>query len=358
MGKFLRVLVFILLALCIGALVLGILLFNKRELLKGRAQRLEKAIKEFDAVIEAEPGTMDTVPSDPEKDISPCQAEIPEPLEYNDFWKKYNYNAEVQNPKSMVSTSSRDAELMTYFIKDAAGNKRIKGPGTMDGVLTDLLKQAETQYNLLNTTRQQLADLRKELISTIKDFNEKKNDHRQALIKIKGLEEQITRLEAKIAELENKIAELEAQITPLKDQIAEQERKIAEQEELITEKNRELETLKKNLGETAKSNSGDVKVWQGQMEAGIKGTVLLVNREWQFVIFQLEDQFLQELIGKNPDAEIPQLDLWVKRPDKAATIVTKIRMLQVRKSEKLATADVLTEWQQMPLQEGDLVFFE
>ena len=44
MGKLLRVLVVILLLLSIGALALGILLFNKRELLKARAQKLETAI--------------------------------------------------------------------------------------------------------------------------------------------------------------------------------------------------------------------------------------------------------------------------------------------------------------------------
>lgn len=356
MGKFLKVLVIILFILSALALAGSVMLFMKRELLKGRTQRLEKAIKELDAVIEAEPGLMEPKPQDVEKDMSDCEAEIPQEIIYNDFWSTYKYNLEVQDPRSMLNTSARDRELRKYFAVDAAGNKRIKGPGTMDAVLSDLFKAAEAQYNLLNETRQQLSGLRKELLATIELYNQKKMDHRNALIKIKELEEEIERLKARVAELEERVAELEAQIQPLKDQIAEQERLIAEQEEAIGEKDREIERLNKILGEKS-SPSDQGQTFGGQLEPGIKGEVMLVNQEWQFCIFKMSDAFFEEITGGEPDADIPQIDLWVKRPGEAEQIVTKIRMLQVKKEDKLATADILIEWKQLPMHEGDVVFY-
>lgn len=362
MGKLLKVFVVILLVLSIGALTLGIMLFLKREILKGRTQRLEQAIRDFDAVIESVPGVKASKPTYEELDLSPCEAELPDTVEHNDFWSaRYKHDLEVQEPQEMVRTAARDRELQTYIIKDpATGQKRIKGPGTMDQVLKDLYQKAETQYTRLTETRQALADLRDELVATIKKFNIEKNDHRRSLVKIKELEEEIVRLKAKIEELENKVAELEAQIAPLKDQIAEQERTIAALEEQLEEKTREIEGLKARVssGAAAGEDMAGAGVPAKNIEAGIKGEVILVNPEWKFVIFKVEDSFFTELTGDDPDAAIPQIELWVKRPDKQETIVTKIRMLQLRKAEKLATGDILSDWQQMPVQKGDIVFFQ
>lgn len=357
MKTFLKVLVIILLLLSIAALTFGVMLFMKRELLKGRTQRLEKAVKEFDAVIEAVPAVMDPVPKNPELDISRCEAEIPETLEFNNFFASYKYNLEAQ-ADVMVNTSSRNQELMSYFVTDAAGNKRIKGPGTMDNVLVELRTKAEAQYNLLNETREQLTALRKELISTIEKHNAKMMDHRHALIKIKELEALIEQLREQIATLEAKVAELEAQIQPLKDQIAEQEKLLAEQEEQITEKDREIERLTKLAGDKPSPDGSVVVDMGGRIEPGVKGEIVLVNKEWQFCVFRMTDQMYQEITGGNPDADIPQIDLWVKRLGDDGKIVSKIRMLQVKREQKLATADIMTDWQQLPLQQGDVVFFQ
>ena len=124
MKTFLKVLVILLFLASIAALTFGVMLFMKRELLKGRTQRLEKAIKEFDAVIEAEAPVMEPLPKDVEIDLSPCNDEIPETLDFNTFWTTYKYSLELQS-EIMISTSSRNRELMSYFVMDAAGNKHL-----------------------------------------------------------------------------------------------------------------------------------------------------------------------------------------------------------------------------------------
>ncbi len=341
----------------IAALTFGVLLFMKRELLKGRTQRLEKAIKEFDAVIEAEAPVMEPLPKDVELDMSPCNDDIPETLDFNTFWTTYKYSLELQS-EIMVSTSSRNRELMAYFVMDAAGNKHLKGPGTMDNALNDLKDRAEDQYNLMNETREQLTALRKELIATIERHNEKMMDHRRSLIEITRLEGIIRDLKAKIAELENTIAGLEAEIINLKDQIAELERQITELEETLVERDEEIVRLKKLLSERPADADNEVRDWAGIVDPGIKGKVVLVNPEWKFCIFEMTDQLFNEVTGGKTDEEIQRMDLWIKRAGDDEIIVGKIRLLQVKRAEKLATADILTDWQQLPLQAGDLVFFQ
>ena len=54
MAKLLRVLTVIIVLLSAGSVFLGTLLFAKRELLKGRTQKLEKAVLEISAFVEEE----------------------------------------------------------------------------------------------------------------------------------------------------------------------------------------------------------------------------------------------------------------------------------------------------------------
>ena len=70
MGKLLRVLTVILFILTIGALTMGILLFNRREILKGRTQKLERTLIMLGPTIEAEGAALDeTKPDYPARDI-------------------------------------------------------------------------------------------------------------------------------------------------------------------------------------------------------------------------------------------------------------------------------------------------
>ena len=39
------------------------------------------------------------------------------------------------------------------------------------------------------------------------------------------------------------------------------------------------------------------------------------------------------------------------------TFVTKVRLIQVNKAEKRGICDILPDWQQLPVEQGDVVFF-
>ena len=92
MRKVIGILVIILFLLSIGALILGNQLFGKRELLKGRTQKLEKTIDKLASLIEADaPVAPEVKPEDfPAKDISPYnKAEVIEKPDPSKFWEKY-----------------------------------------------------------------------------------------------------------------------------------------------------------------------------------------------------------------------------------------------------------------------------
>ena len=51
------------------------------------------------------------------------------------------------------------------------------------------------------------------------------------------------------------------------------------------------------------------------------------------------------------------IELTINRPGKPEKFVTKVRMVQIRKEQKKGVADVLIDWQQMPVEKGDKVYF-
>ena len=377
MGKLLRVLVIVFLVLSIGALVLGILLFNKRELLKGRTTKLEAALISLGATVEAEPGSLDRVPEYPARDLSPCTDELIDTPELSDFWDNYSNELEIAD-LATLNLSLLKKDLMTYYKRDAMGKierdrttgyKRTDGPGTMQGVIDDLQAKAEAQYNLLNETRQVLVSVRQELVSTITELNKRKGDLRTALNEIENLKAEIVRLKAEITSLKQRIGELEEETRMLQDQLAEEQLKVALLQEETAEKDLTIEQLKAendklrvSTDKVSTSAPGGAQPGAQPVQAiepGAKGIVAAVNEDWRFVVIQLTEAFMRELLGDDLSAPVPAVELMIKRPGKKGEeiFVTKVRLLQIKRSEKLGIADVMTEWQQSPVEKEDVVFY-
>ena len=51
------------------------------------------------------------------------------------------------------------------------------------------------------------------------------------------------------------------------------------------------------------------------------------------------------------------LELLLRRPGEGGKFVTKLKLVQVRRADKLGIADILTSWQQLPVQKDDVVFY-
>lgn len=384
MGNLLKVLTIVILILSIGALTLALMLFGKREVLKGRAEKLENAVVAIANTIEAgEPETVMT-PDFPSRDVSPVTSEIIENPERDDFWKEYAIELEQKDLPTM-NLAQRRVELRSFYkvdpitqkpVKDATGSRITEGEGTMQAVLNDVLTKAAEQRGRLNETRRQLQEVRKELVDTIEALNSCKSDARIALNTAEKKEDLVAEAESKLAPLQDQISQLEQEKRELQNSANDAARRVTLLQEQIQDKDSEIRGLKNQIAEgfaqvrdkEEKDDGEDTEGSQAQtlisvverpvnLNPGIKGSVASVNADWNFVVVQLSDRFVKELYSKMDDGVMPMVDLMVRRSDDPDAFVTKVRLVQVNSARKLAVADVLNDWQQRPLKTGDEVFF-
>jgi len=377
MGKLLRVLVFVLLALSIGALVLGGLLYKKRELLVGRTHKLETAVKQLGLTIESDDPAERPLPDNvPNRDISPCTSEILETPEVSDFWSSYPIHLEDQD-LTKLDLKSRETELMSYYKldrltgkadRDALGNLIVEGEGTMQGVLDDLLKKASDQYSRLNETRQYLLLLREELMDTIDDLNGQKGELRVTLKKVDDRNAEIDRLNGEISRLNDEVAAFNEDKQALEDELADKERQVEEIEEQLQEKEATIAQLEKELETrptgpvrgpvTGGTDGPNIRVLPpGVVTPGDKGTIVAANEDWAFAVLDLNNDFFRQILGEDLSKPLPSIDLYVRRPGEDGEFVAKVHLTQARPDDKVAIADVVPGWQQLPLLKGDRVFF-
>ena len=86
MKKLLNVLAVIHLLMCVAALALGIILFNQREILKGRILSLEQAFIKTALTLESGPPIAEDDPVYPERDIDTVSAVPVRNPQTTTFW--------------------------------------------------------------------------------------------------------------------------------------------------------------------------------------------------------------------------------------------------------------------------------
>jgi len=288
-----RSLVILLFALSGAALMLGIILFQQRETLKGRTQKLEMAAKQVAATLEKD----DTNPD--------------------------------------VKLTLPDDQLKTYQAKPG-------GAPTMDGPLNQMVSAAQHQLTRLNNTRVELADTKTMLANTRETLTITSNDlvAAQGTIKdqnatIEARNATINEKEVAIQKLEKEKSDLLANAETLKQQTEDLE---AENRDL-TDANAVLQAKVVELDKMVNPELRKAAIPKGQL-----GIVAYVNPEWNFVIVSMTPQ--------NAKIMMPNLDLLIRRD---ARLVGKVRVQTV--VDNLAVAEIVSDWQQMPCEKGDYVMY-
>ena len=381
MGKFLRVLVVLIFLLTIVSLVLAVMLFNKREIIKGRTHELEEGLIKIARTIEAEPPAVPEDPADyPARDISECTAEAPDTVEKSDFWKNYKQQLESLDQKVLDIDKER-RDLMSYYKIDPATGKPVRdvttglkvreGEGTTQGVIDKVLARAEAQYDLLTETRQQLEDIRTELVDTIKELNGRKATLREKMAKIVDLTNQITELNNTISNLRQQIEEQQNQIQTLEGDIAnlqQEKRKLEEDNEGLKLAKEEMKETIKDLrsqlevqangpgGGVSVGEESSIKVSRLKIEPGVKGKIVAVDERHQFVVARVDQKFGDELQGAVSKGALPYLPLMVLRGN--STYVSKIKIKQFDSEKRLIIGDILIDWQQKSINVGDVIYYQ
>jgi len=365
MSKLLRILVILLLILNICSLILGHALFRKREILKGRTQKLEEALIELAASIEKSAPILEEKPKYPERDIDITTDNIIKTPTRSDFWKNYNPELEL-SASNTINLADRRIELASFYKLDPATFKPMKdpfteeyikeGPGTMQALLNEITEKAFDQYQLLEGTRKELSIIREELVNTITEANEKKKELRLALnniteknSKIANLETTIVQKDMEISRHENEIADLNHTLTQNKDLIAGQTDRIRILEKENIALNGEIERI---TGSPMSQN------WVS-LTPGYKGTIASVNSHWNFVLINLDDDFIKQyntawkIVKREPS---PELTI-VRKDNDETTPITKVRLCNIYPEKNLGVATILNEWTNGEILEGDHVLY-
>ncbi len=156
--------------------------------------------------------------------------------------------------------------------------------------------------------------------------------------KLQSVQQELT---AKQAEIEKYAQALPPGVTidQVKDKLQELQTQLAT---LDQEKNILKDQLTKLDGEKKKLEEQAIRRRDGKMPPGLTGHIMAINSDWNFVVLD---------IGAN-DGVVENAPMIIYRDGK---LVGKVKISSVEPS--IAIADILSEWQQTPTQEGDTVTF-
>lgn len=377
MGKVLRILVILILILSIVSLVFAHLLFVKREVLIKRNSIFEDTVVKLAKTIEQDDAE-DSAPPTVEEDISEVtERELVNP-EKQSMLKGYPISLEQQNmPCIDLDNNKMRGQLRSLYKIGPDGKPEIdtlsqkpamKGPGTMQDTLDDVVERAKVQQAKLNKTRSELKKMRAKMMAAVEEVNSLKIEGRASKFAIKEKRDQIATLESEKADLETKVAKLTAEKKELNAELADtrneveklNEAKLNLEEDLAAAKKDALEWKKRYEGGLQKHGDGTATVYAGGISAGVKGKVLAANDELKFAILELSNDAMKELLGPKREGKLPQLELNVRRKGRQSAsgeFVTRVQLRQAVRGKNLIVADILADWQQTAVEKGDVVFF-
>lgn len=383
MNKALHALVYLILILAIVALVFELNLYQKRELLGDRNRSMENFVVMFAKTIETDDAPKSTTPPEINKDIQAVEAKAVETPDTENLLDDYPVHLERTNLETFQWDNTKDRlQLRSYYLLDPLGqpvpdpanyNKpTTTGPGTMSELLNKLFERATKQQANLNSTRDQLSNMRAKLEATVTELNKLKQDDRADKVtieelkaKIAQLEEAKANLEEQVQQLKSQIEELNGEITSLKDEVQRaKDDTEAVKEELEKEKVKSAQLKKMLIAERnirAKVPTGGGQTSAAVLKTGEKGKLVSANNELMFAVVEFTDEAMKELLGPNRDGALPMLELDIKRKGHegpAGERIGRIRLRVAVEDKNFVIADILGDWEQEKAEVGDVVFMD
>jgi len=376
MDKALRVLAILILLLAIAAMVFAQMSFDKRQALLGRNSTFEKYVINVAKTLESVDAPEVAAP-DVQKDVAEvADRELANP-ERDSIFANYPAKLETQQLKALdYSTDDKKRMLRSYYFLDAEG-KRVRstldgqyktdGDNTMTVILEEFQARALAQKAALEKTRGELTKMRELVTSLVNEMNKMKADWRvtkreltESRAECEKLKEEKAALEAQVAKLTAEKKELTAELENEKAEVERLNGEAVIMKETIAQlekKNKELKEYIK-IGATGDGTKGETGV--AALTAGVKGKVVDSNDEYKFVIIEFTDAAMVEMLGEERKMKLPQLELNIRRTGRQSAsgeFVTRVKLSKAVKGKNLVVAEILTDWQQVPAEKGDVVFF-
>ena len=370
MGTLLKVFTVIILLLSILAFVMGLSNFGKRELLIGRTKVLEDKIQQLVRTIEKTAPVFEGVADHPERDESEVTERAVDSPELTTFWDSYEDSLELE-ANDFIRFDNQQVQLRSYYKlgadgkpeKDPFGQYVTKGPGTMDALLEDSITKAREQLKRLNDTRLQLTTVREELEKVIRLLNTEKRAHRASLGVIAGLRQEITALTTEIESKNSDINRLNREKADLQDTIEDRDRTIAGLNDNVTDLNLQIKRLDEQIKRTSidrgTPNDGTTPIKTAAeitLTAGVKGSVVSVDKEWAYVVVKFTPEAKAEITGNGTGFAPVEMHVY-RTINGESTIVTRLKITTPPNADNVSIASNVYGWEQMPVQPGDTVIY-
>ena len=97
------------------------------------------------------------------------------------------------------------------------------------------------------------------------------------------------------------------------------------------------------------------------LPVGEKGRIKAVNNNLMFCVIEFSDEAMNEMLGPERRNSLPALTLGVRRKGfsgPAGEFVGKVSLRQSVSGKNYVIADILGDWRQAEINEGDVVFSE
>ena len=379
MNKAVHALVYVILAVAGVALYFEMNLFEKKELLKDSNEQLRNCIVKLSSFIEAEDAPADK-PIEVGIDKEAREAREVDDPQLTELLDDYHPEYEKSNLKLMKWGDAQAVQLRKLYDLDSDGNKKpdpatpgkfvTKGPGTAQELIDRIIERAGKQYDKLNRTRTELAKVRTKIQELAGEYNKLPKEIRLNKIEIEKKEKELEKLaeekktvEDELQKSKGEVEELKAEVTSLKEEVtAAKDETEAVKEDL----NKAKETVERltNMLKTQTAPrvaSGSAAAGGGQLTNGDKGKISAVDNERLYAVVKFDDAALDELIGAERNGALPPHGMLVVRAVKGADgteswkIVGKVRLRQWTPKTNLVTVDILQDWQQAPIEVGDVI---
>lgn len=385
MNKLLHAIVYLILIAAVAALVFEKSLFDKRSLLLDRNRAMEDYIVRLARTIEKADAPRPMSVPEAKRDISPIEARQLDTPEMENLLEEYPAQLETANLETFNwDTSATRIQLRQLYllgpdgqpVPDAANyNKPMtKGKGTMAELMDQLFERAKAQQANLNNTRANLTELRGKLENMVGEYNKLKPEMRLAKMtdeelkqKISQLDKEKQTLEEEVTKLKSRVEEQAGEITSLKDEVstAKDETEVAKEENGNLEKKiQQLQKLMQQMAQQQSQSSGAAASGESAVKTlpvGEKGRIKAVNNDLMFCVIEFSDDAMKELLGPERNNALPALTLGVRRKGfkgPAGEFVGKVTLRQSVSGKNFVIADILGDWSQDAVNEGDVVFTE
>ncbi len=212
---------------------------------------------------------------------------------------------------------------------------QLKDVKAMQLALDKVSVSAMNRYDELQNTKTDLENTRTELDKTTKELATTKTELSAAQAKVTELTDTLAQKEAEVAQAKSQVDQLQQDKAALQSQIDDLNNQLVKAEEEMRDLQDQVATLDKIVKESTPTGNRPLPL-------GLTGKIAVVNADWNFVVLDIGSD-----AGLVRDAQ-----MLVHRQDK---LIGKVKITNVQKTT--AIADIMMDWEQSPIREGDYVLY-